>query len=230
MLEGKALDQWRDQLKRSLLNSCLEVYAEVERLMDSCRSTNVKNSVEKMTTLMDGVSGLEIDNDTRETSFSMKKLTDLKHHLNMLLEVFQYYHRTGKWNNMKASNLWSLRVRQVESAAERIVHGLEEEEEAVSDARATSSTMSAEDWKHSEDRIGQGAFGEVYLIDHLGVNAAAKIIDLGYPDDKEFDSQHQLISEEYGTMRKLQGSPHVVTLVGDILHDKTHVRSVWYDY
>ncbi|CAM9609203.1 unnamed protein product [Choristocarpus tenellus] len=191
--------------------------------MDSCRSTNVKNSVEKMTALMDGVSGLEIDNDTRESSLWMKKLTDLKRQLNMLLEVFQYFHRTGKWNNMEASNLWSLRVRQVESAAESIVHGLEEEEGPVPGARATASTMSAEDMKHSEDRIGQGAFGQVYLIDHLGVNAAAKIINLGYPDDEEFNKRHQLISEEYSTMRKLQGSPHVVTLVGDILHDKTHI-------
>ncbi|CAM9693103.1 unnamed protein product, partial [Choristocarpus tenellus] len=120
-LGGEALDQ-RDQLelesqlqqelqfqqkpqlnKRSLVNNCLEVYAEVERLMDSCTSTNVKNSVEKMTTFMDGVSGLEIDNDTRESSLWMKKLTNLKRQLNMLLEVFQYYHRTDKWNNMEAS-------------------------------------------------------------------------------------------------------------------------------
>ncbi|CAM9367333.1 unnamed protein product [Choristocarpus tenellus] len=186
--------------------------------MDGCTSTNMQNSVKNLATLMGRVSGWARDDDTRESSLWMKKLTDLKRYLNMLLELIQYYHRTGKWDNMERSNLWSLRLRQVESAAESIVHRLEEEEGPVSGARTTTSTMSAEDWQHADNMIGQGGFAQVYLVDHFGVNAAAKVINV--TGDHELHERQQVIAKECSTMKNLQGSPHVLTLLGDIVHDE----------
>ncbi|CAM9643288.1 unnamed protein product [Choristocarpus tenellus] len=136
------------------------------------------------------------------------------------LQLSQYYHRTGKWDNMERSNLWSLRLGQVESAAKSIVHRLEEEEGPVSGARTTTSTMSAEDWQHVDNMIGKGAFGEVYLVDHCGVNAAAKVINVPWTGDHELHKQQQVIAKECSTIKNLQGSEHVVTLLDDTVHDK----------